>query len=85
MQQRLLVNSVILVSFFLLPWFFSALFAVAALFLVENFWEIIIWGFFFDIFYGLHGGIHNTFYWETCIAVALYAISIPIRKRISIS
>jgi hypothetical protein len=85
MKQRLLVNSVILVTFFLLPWWFGALFALASLFLIKNFWEIILWGFFFDVFYGLHGNTHNTLYWGTLIAIILYLLSLPIRKRISIS
>ncbi len=84
MKQRLLINSAILVAFFLLPWWFSALLAVAALFLVKNFWEIILWGFVFDIFYGIHGGTFDTFYWGTVTAALLYVVSIPIRKRISI-
>jgi len=36
--------------------------AVAAIFLIRNFWEIIIWGFIFDVFYGIHGGIAETFF-----------------------
>lgn len=74
-----------LLAFFLLPWWFAALFALAALFLVKNFWEITIWGFAFDIFYGIHGGAYDTFYWGTTIAVILYLVSIPVRKKISIS
>jgi hypothetical protein len=85
MKQRVLVNSAILASFFLLPWWFAGLLAVASLFIVKDFWEILVWGFAFDIFYGLHGGAHDTFYWGTTIALILYAASVPIRKRISIS
>ena len=85
MKQRLLLNSIILISFFLLPWWFAALFAFAGLFLVGNFWEIIIWGFVFDIFHGIHSGSYSTFYSGTLIALVLYGISVPIRKRISIS
>ncbi len=84
MKQRLLLNSAIFVSFFLLPWWFSALLSVAALFLVKNFWEIIIWGFVIDIFYGLHGGVNDTFYFGAATAIVLYFGSIPVRKRISI-
>ncbi len=85
MKRRVLINSAILVSFFVLPWWFSALVALAALFLVENFWEIILWGLLFDVFYGVHGGIYNTFYFGTAAAVVFYAVSIPVRKRITIS
>lgn len=85
MKQRLLVSSAILVTLFVLPWWFSALIALASLFLVKNFWEIIVWGFVFDVFYGIHGGGYNTFYWGTAIALALYLASIPLQKRISLS
>ena len=84
MKQRLLANSLILISFFLLPWWFAALFAFASLFLIKNFWEIILWGFLFDVFYGIHTHTNSTFYWGTVIALILYLISIPIRKRISL-
>lgn len=84
MKQRLLINSAILISFFLLPWWFSALLALAGLFLLRNFWEIILWGFLLDIFYGIHGAAYDTFYWGTAIAAVLYVASIPVRKRISI-
>ncbi len=85
MKQRLLLNSAILLAFFLLPWWFSALLSVAGLFLINNFWEIILWGFLLDVFYGIHGGGYETFYFGTCVSLVLYAVSIPIRKRISIS
>ncbi len=85
MKQRVLINSLILVAFFLLPWWFSALMVFASLFLIRNFWEIILWGFVFDIFHGIHGGGYNTFYWGTVIALTLYTISLPLQKRISIS
>ncbi len=85
MKQRVLLNSAILVSFFVLPWWFSALLSIAALFLVKNFWEIIFWGFVLDIFYGIHGGTNDTFYFGTLFALVLYVASVPVRKRIYIS
>jgi len=82
MKQHLLINSILLISFFFLPWWFSALISIASLFFVKNFWEIIIWGFIFDIFYGIHGGIHNTFFFGTILAIIFYLITFPIRKRL---
>ncbi|HUD04087.1 MAG TPA: hypothetical protein VMR73_01180 [Candidatus Paceibacterota bacterium] len=81
-MRRLLINLVILVFFFTLPWWCTAVACIAALFLVPPFWEIILWAFFADMFYGIHGYLYGIPFFATIMAIILFLLSLPIQKRI---
>lgn len=48
---RLTSDVVLLISFFLLPWWFTILFAFTLMLLIRNYFEAVVVGIFFDFLY----------------------------------
>lgn len=71
----------ILLSVFMLPWWFVLILVCAGLFYFENFYEILFIGLFFDI---LYHSAHTVFglYGFTLIACILFLIVKQIKKRL---
>ena len=52
-MMRVIANIFLFLSVLFLPWWMTAIFIIAALFIFKNFYEAIAWGFFGDLLYGI--------------------------------
>lgn len=69
---RFIAHSVLFVSVFFLPWFIAALFGIYATATQKKFFEIVVWGFLYDIVYGTeHGAVFGISFFFTVSAIIL--------------
>jgi len=81
MAGRILVDVILVVGAFLLPWWVTAILGLAALFYFKNFYEAIAIGLVLDSIYGT-SAIFNSFpYLLTMSALVLVLLVTNIRSR----
>ena len=83
MTSRIILDILLLLSVFLMPFWFTALFAFVLLFYFENFYEIIPLFFLADLLYGVP---ESRFLGITAIllitAIIVYFLSFVLKKRL---
>ena len=83
-RQRLLADIVLVLAVFLLPWWFSALLAVAALLYFETFFEIIFLGLMVDALYRITApGFWHVELTATVFATVFFIVSLYAKKRLA--
>jgi len=81
--QRIIFALILFLVIILLPWWCSAVLAIAGLFLFPFYWEIIFAGFLVDNYYTLNG-----FFWSwsshyfVLVSIILLLVSKPLKDRL---
>jgi len=83
MSKRIFVAPALFLSVFFLPWWFTVLLAIAGIFFIQNFYEVVIAGLLIDLLYGtdtaLFFGFSAVF---TIGALALVVLGERLKKNI---
>lgn len=79
MKQRVLTSVALFLAILFLPYWIYVPLAVLATLLIPFYWEAVALGFIIDVLYGSDTGLRAP---TALIAVALVAVSLPLRERI---
>ncbi len=82
--MHIIGNGVLVISLFFLPWWITFIIALGATLYIRNFYEVIIYGIFFDALYGTSVGLHGFSYWGTTTAIIFFMCAFMLRDKISI-
>ncbi|HEU0080936.1 MAG TPA: hypothetical protein VFQ72_02845 [Candidatus Paceibacterota bacterium] len=82
-HKRLAFNIALILSLLYLPWWAGAVIVVSACFLVENFYEAVLYGIISDVLYGTAQGWHGLPYASTIFAAAVFLVASTLRKRMA--
>lgn len=81
--KRIILNAVILFSLLALPWWCTAAFALAGIFVFDTFFEAVIAGFIMDSLYGVPTGyFHGITFVSTLAAAAALAVVLYIKPQL---
>lgn len=81
-KTRILWNIALVVSLLYLPWWAGAVVALSAAFLVEGFYEVVIYGILSDALYGTALGFHGFHYVATSFTVVVLILASIIRGKL---
>lgn len=82
-MKRAIVDIVLLLSIFILPWWLGLLIAIAGIFMFKNFYEFIFWGMVIYVTYGYDGGhLLLSDFWVPVVLVVLFIIVQRLKKYI---
>lgn len=82
---RIVTDIVILVSFFVFPWWFSLLLAISSLFIFDNYFEALFFGFLLDTLYGsTHFSLLKVNVLFTLICAGTFVISFFAKRNLSV-
>jgi len=78
---RIITDLALVVSIFVLPWWLSLFFALACLFIFNNYFEVLVAGYILDILYGTN--LYRTNMMFTFIATLALAASFFAKRNLS--
>jgi hypothetical protein len=82
-MKRIILNIILFISIIICPWWVSVILALAILYYLKNFPEIILYGLLLDIYYGkLSSTFHIFDYRFTLLFLILLLSSFYIKKRL---
>jgi|GEM_PF-1392081 len=82
-MYRLFLNILVLLSVFFFPAYISALFLIALIFLLNNFFEAIFWAYVIDILYGAGSSLVFGFnYVFLILIIVIFLASFRIKKTL---
>jgi hypothetical protein len=82
-RTRIAFNIGLIISLLYLPWWIGALIALAGAFLVEGFYEVVVYGILFDVLYGTVTGFHGVEYTGTFFTIVVFILALVIRGRLA--
>ncbi len=80
--MRIIFHIALIFSLLYLPWWAGAIVLIAACFLVERFYEALMYGILVDALYGTSYGIHGFAYTASLFALVVFLFSAFIRERL---
>ncbi len=80
--MRILFHIALIISLLYFPWWLGAIILVGACFLVEHFYEAVLYGILADAIYGTSYGIHGFAYAASLFALIVFSFSTFIRTRL---
>lgn len=82
-MKRIILNIILFISVIICPWWVSVILALAILYYLKNFPEIVVYGLILDIYYGkLSPSFHILDYRFTLLFLVLLFTSFFIKKRL---
>ncbi|MBI5005325.1 MAG: hypothetical protein HZC03_01845 [Candidatus Lloydbacteria bacterium] len=81
--MRIIFDSILFISLFIVPWWASFIFALAGVFFFADFYEIVLAGFIVDMLYdGGNSAFFGTRFLSTLVGLLLFAGGSFIKKRL---
>lgn len=81
MNLRVIINIGFLISILLLPWWVAVILAVAGIFFIDRYYELVIWGGIYDVMFGVPStGFH---YWGIVFGTVLFLLSFWLKKSLA--
>jgi hypothetical protein len=81
--MRIAFHIALILSILYTPWWAFAVILISACFLIDRFYESIIYGVIVDVLYGTPVGWHGFAYMGTLFAAATFIIASAIRNRLA--
>ncbi len=81
--MRIAFHCALILSILFCPWWTGAIIMIAACFLLDRFYESVIYGIAVDALYGSSFGIHGFVYTGTVFCVAVFLSASFIRTRLA--
>jgi len=81
--MRIAFNIALILSLLFLPWWAGAIIALSGAFLVDGFFEVIIYGIISDALYGTSLGFHGFTHVGAIYAVIVFALGSVVQKRLA--
>ncbi|MBX4209206.1 hypothetical protein KW799_00700 [Candidatus Parcubacteria bacterium] len=81
--MRLIFHIALVISLLYLPWWAGAVVALSACFLVDRFYEIVVYGIIADAFYGTRFGLYGFGSVATLYTVIVFTLASIVRKRLA--
>jgi hypothetical protein len=80
--MRILFHIALILSLLYLPWWAGAIVLVSACFLLEKFYEALLYGILADALYGTSYGMHGFAYAASLFALIVFSFAAFIRNRL---
>lgn len=81
--MRTVFHFALIFSILFCPWWIGALIMIAACFLLDRFYESMIYGIIVDALYGSTFGVHGFAYMATVYCIIVFTLTSFIRTRLS--
>ncbi|HVU06882.1 MAG TPA: hypothetical protein VHE10_03810 [Candidatus Paceibacterota bacterium] len=82
-MPRIAFNVLLAISLFYLPWWTGALIVVSACFLVDHFYEAVLFGMLADAFYGTEFGFHGFSHIAALYTAMVLGFASIVRNRLA--
>lgn len=80
---RIVFHLALICSVLFLPWWMSFIFALVSVFMVERFYEVVLYGMLFDVLYGTEFGISGIMFLGTLCTTGLFCTVLVARNRLA--
>jgi len=78
---RITFSGLLLISILFFPFFISLIIAVAGMFFIKYYWEVLVLFFIFDLIYGIQGNTIFSFYFGSLLLAICLLLIIEFFKK----